>query len=184
MSVLEPDHSADVSTSRTGLLSTAGGLLLLSIGLACLVFLGFNVARDFALWLVGRTILGEVTEQWVERLDDRQEGELTFRYLIRYRYTASNGQTFARDSTLSANEWSGLTVGSPVSVIYFPLYPAHARLEDRRYAMVYMCAYLPFGLLAWVSLRAGWHLFRSARTDSEGESVGIRWVSSKAPKER
>ncbi|MFC2023829.1 DUF3592 domain-containing protein [Chloroflexota bacterium] len=177
MSALEPTRSVHGSPRRSRLLPTAGGALLLTLGLACLVFLGFNLVKDLSLWLLGRTLSGQVVDQWVERLDDRQQGELTFRYLIRYRYTTPNGQTFTKESTLSSLEWSGLTEGSPVSVIYFPLKPEHARLEDRRYAMVYLCGYLPFGLMGWVAMRAGWNVIRSTSTGSENDSMSTPWKS-------
>ena len=183
MSAPEPEHPARPSPPRTGLLPAAGGALLLSAGLVCLSLLGFSLARDLSLWLLGRTVAGEVTELWVERLDEKQEGELSFRYLIRYRYTAPKGRTFTRESTLSAREWSGLAIGSPIPVIYFPLAPGHARLEDRRYAMVYLCGYLPFALIAWVAVRAGWHLLRSARSSGQGESAEPYWMNGAARRE-
>jgi hypothetical protein len=48
-----------------------------------------------------------------------------------------------------------------ISVIYFPLYPAHARLEEAQFIPILLCSYLPLGLVGWLGLRGGWHFIRS-----------------------
>jgi hypothetical protein len=139
---------------------TIAGALLFAFGLICAGFLTVSLAKDLSLWVLGRSVTGRVTEQWVERIGEQQEGELTFHYYIRYEYTTQSGRTFAKTTTLSVTEWSNLEVGSPTEVIYFPLVPSHARLADQRFISIYACAYFPFVVVAWAGLKAGRYLLR------------------------
>jgi hypothetical protein len=139
---------------------TIAGVLLFALGLICAGFLTISLANDLSLWVLGRSVTGQVTDQWVERIGEQEEGELTFRYYVRYEYTTRSGQTFAKTTTLSVIEWSNLDVGSPVEVIYFPLTPSHARPADQRFVSIYACAYIPFAIVAWAGLKAGRYLLR------------------------
>ncbi len=139
---------------------TVGGALVFALGLACLGFLVVNLSSDLSIWVLGREATGHVTEQWVERLGDQEEGELTFSYHVRYQFTTRRGTVITQASTLGVGEWSSLGEGSPVEVVYFPLIPSHARLADQRFIPVYACTYLPFAIVAWAGLRAGRYLLR------------------------
>ena len=121
---------------------------------------------------------GEVLEPWLERTNEEGARELTFRYHARYQFTTPGGKVFDGDSLVSGLEWSGLGEGSPITVLYFPLYPEHNRLDDSRYISVLACAYLPFLLLSLLMLTAGWRLIRSASVGDD--SVSWRWRSDDA----
>jgi hypothetical protein len=140
--------------------SLLAGALLLLVGLVSTAFLLGNVASDVSIWVLGRSVTGRVVDQGVEQIGDANEGELTFRYLITYEFTTRSGRTITKTTTLAAPEWSSLGVGSPVSVLYFPLFPSHARLADQRFIAVYLCSYLPFALVGWAGMSLGWYLFR------------------------
>jgi hypothetical protein len=135
------------------------GILVLSIGLATAGFVAINLASDLSIWVLGRRVEGQVVDQWVERIGDQEEGELSFRYLIRYQFTTPRGRTISKDTTLSVLEWSNLKEGGPIDVVYFPLYPDHARPADQRFVSIYACAYIPFAVVAWAGLRVGLYLF-------------------------
>lgn len=175
------------------------GALLLAAGLLGLVFLLFNLGQDVSLWLVGRRTMAQVVEQWAEPLNDVDEGEVAFRYYIRYRFMTPEGQVVTNTSSVSAVEWAGLgsggrgsagfdaydqssvpaaapvyqeevhippetlgglQVGSDVAVVYLPIYPAHNRLDESRYAFFLGCSYLPLLLLSGGVGLVGWRLIR------------------------
>jgi len=69
---------------------------------------------------------------------------------------------------LTENTSGGLLNLGQVSVVYFPLYPAHNRIEESRYVPMLACTYLPFLVLAGAGLLAARHLLRR-------EEVGGRW---------
>jgi hypothetical protein len=139
---------------------TIAGAVLLLAGVASTVFLLSNLASDLAVWVLGRSATGQVVEQWVERIGDADEGELSFHYYVRYEFTTASGRTITKTTRLAVTEWSNLEVGGPVAVLYFPLYPSHARLADQRFIGVYLCSYLPFAIAGWAGMSAGWYLLR------------------------
>jgi hypothetical protein len=49
----------------------------------------------------------------------------------------------------------GLMSAAEVDVVYFPLYPAHNRLEESRFVPLLACTYVPFLALAGMALLAG-----------------------------
>jgi len=138
------------------------GFVLCIIGLAGLLFLLYYLVGDASLWFFGRSTQGEVLSTWVERTSDAQEGDLTFRYYVDYRFETPGG-TITDTSTLDVVEWGALGEGGPVTVVYFPLFPAHNRLEEGRFVPLLACAYLPLFALAWALLGGGWYLWRPAR---------------------
>jgi hypothetical protein len=154
------DSMADISFKRILWRETIAGVLLLAAGLVCAGFVAANLANDLSVWVLGRSATGHVTEQWVERVGDQTEGELAFRYYMRYDYTTQSGKVFTQTTTMSVTEWSNFDVGSPVEVIYFSLAPSRARLADQRFISIYVCAYLPFAIVAWAGLKAGSYLLR------------------------
>ncbi len=91
---------------------TLAGVLLLLVGLACLAFVAVNLAKDVALWVFGQRTQAEVVELWVEEVSGGEVGELVFRYYMRYRFTAPNGQVIVKDTSVAASEWIGLGQGS------------------------------------------------------------------------
>lgn len=57
----------------------------------------------------------------------------------------------------------GMEKGAPIAVVYFPLYPAHNRLDESPYIPILACAYVPlvlFGVGVWLT---GRRLLRSVR---------------------
>ena len=136
-------------------------MILLLVGLAAAAFVLGSLAADLSLWLLGRHASATVVDQWTERVGELEEGELTFRYFVRYEFTAPGGQVITKTSPLSVLEWGAMETGGPVSAIYFPLYPAHTRLEEGRFIPILLCSYLPLALVGWGGLSGGLHLIRS-----------------------
>jgi hypothetical protein len=56
----------------------------------------------------------------------------------------------------------GLEKGGPIAVTYFPLYPAHNRLDESRYVPLLACANVPLLLLGGGVLILGLKLIRSS----------------------
>lgn len=139
------------------------GVLLLVMGLACLSFLVVNLGKDLALWVFGREVTGQVDELWVERIGDNKEGELQFDFWVNYHFQVAEGSVITRRTRLNVLEWGALVEGGPIEIVYFPLYPAHNRLEEARYVPILACAYLPIALLSWLGLGLGWYLLGPSR---------------------
>jgi hypothetical protein len=154
----------------------AGSLLLI----ANLVFAGFilySLAGDVSLWVFGKHTLGKVEDLYVERIDDGSASEMQFEYYVRYSFSTPNGKIYTRKGSLSAQEWSSLSIARPdspdfdqlqaipphttysmlakglVEVVYFPLYPQHSRLAEGRYVLFLGCLYVPFLALIWVGYK-------------------------------
>lgn len=75
----------------------------------------------------------------------------------------------------------GVTEGGTLNVVYFPLYPAHNRMEESRFIPLLACTYLPFFLLSGVALAAARHLLRAQRAGSLAHRV--RWATWQATSE-
>lgn len=149
------------STGREWSRLLAGAVLFLvgsGLGLSLVYFL----VRDLSLWVFGAEIGATVDELYVEQIGDRTEGELEFRYYARYHFTAPGGQTVADSTRLDVREWGALHEGGTLDIVYFPLYPAHNRLEESRFLPALACAYLPLMVLTWIALGLGWYLVRPA----------------------
>jgi hypothetical protein len=153
-----------VTTSIKGysLVKILAGVLLMVFALICLAVMVFNLAQDISIWALGRHTTAKVVDSWTEQTNGNQEGELAFRYFIRYQFTTLDGQVITGISSIGANEWAGLGVGSHVGVVYFPPYPGHNRLDDSRFISLFACTYLALGFLIWAGLVAGWQLGRPA----------------------
>jgi hypothetical protein len=150
-----------------------GGFLGL-VGLALLLFLLYSLARDASLWIFGTEAAAEVDELWVERTSPEDAQELTFRYHVSYHFTTPGGRTVRDTSTLDVREWGNLKVGGPVEVVYFPLFPAHNRLEESRYVTVLACAYVPLFIAAWALLGLALYLVRPG-SQREWWFASARW---------
>ena len=166
-------------------------MLLLVGSLVCLAGVSTNMAQDISIWVLGRHTTAEVVDAWIKQINDDAR-EPTFQYFVRYRFTTSRGQVFTGTSRVGVQEWAGLGMGGPVAavyqeqenvpqysagglaergtvtVVYFPLYPAHNRLDESRFIPILACAYMPLIFLGWIGLAAGRHLVRpSARIFSK-----------------
>lgn len=66
--------------------------------------------------------------------------------------------------------WSvgGMNQGASVAVVYFPLYPAHNRLDELPYIPILACAYVPLVLFGAGTWMAGRRLLRSALHSGSG----------------
>lgn len=142
---------------------TVGGVLLLVLGLLCLGFLVYGLVTDLSIWVLGRRTTAEVVELWVERTSEDDAQEMTFEYFASYRFATPGGKTVTSSSRLDAREWSALEEGGNVSVVYFPPYPQHNRVDEARFVPMLACAYLPLVVVAWASLGVGWYLLRPTR---------------------
>ena len=141
------------------------GGLLLAIGLFVTAFTIFFAARDFPLWVFGKHVQAEVVETWVERTDNLQEregGELKFAFYLRYQFTTPSGQVITKTSKASATEWSSMSEGAPIDIVYFPLYPQLNRLDDSRWVLFLSCTYIPLIVISIIGLRVGWYMLTSA----------------------
>jgi hypothetical protein len=139
-----------------------GGILLFLIGLVLGLVLVYFLARDLSIWVLGTEVAATVDELYVEQIGDRSEGEIEFRYYARYHFATPGGQTVADSTRLDVREWGALKEGGPLDIVYFALYPAHNRLEERRFMPVLACAYLPLIVMTWIALGMGWYLVRPA----------------------
>ncbi len=142
------------------LAGTLASVLLLILGLACTGFLLYNLAKDLSIWVLGKHTVAEVVELWVVRTSGNEEGELTFDYYVRYRFSTPGGQEIIDASTLGVTEWGALSEGSPIEVVYFPLYPQHNRVDEARFVTLLACAYLPLAVFAWATLGVGWYMLQ------------------------
>ena len=68
---------------------------------------------------------------------------------------------YQEQATVPPATIGGLEVGSPIDVVYFPLYPAHSRLDESRLVPILVLAYVPLVALGLVGLWGGWYLVRS-----------------------
>ena len=137
------------------------GGLLFTIGLLVTAFTLFFAAKDFPLWVFGKHVQAEVVETWVERTDNLQEregGELKFAFYLRYQFTTPGGQVITKTSKASATEWSSMTKGAPIDIVYFPLYPQLNRLDDSRWVLFLSCTYIPLVVISVIGLRVGWYM--------------------------
>lgn len=154
-----------ISIKGYSLVKILAGVLLMVFALVCLAVMVFNLAQDISIWALGRHTIAKVVDSWTEQTGGNQEGELAFRYFIRYQFTTLDGQVITSLSSVGANEWAGLGVGSQVDVVYFPPYPGHNRLDDSRFIPLFTCTYLALGFLICAGLVAGWQLGRPALAD-------------------
>jgi hypothetical protein len=142
---------------------TVAGVLLLIVGLACLGLLIYGLVTDLSIWVLGRRTVAEVVELWVERTSASDAEELTFEYFASYRFSVPGGRVLTSSSRLDVREWGALEKGGEVSVVYFPLYPKHNRVDEARFVPMLACAYLPLVVVAWACLGIGWYLLQPAR---------------------
>jgi len=143
---------------------------LLVVALFLAGWLASLLARDLALWVLGREVQAEVVDLWVEQLGDQKEGELAFQPYLQYRFTTRSGETITTTMSVSMNEWaSGSEEGGQIDVVYFPPYPQHNRIDDTRFVPLMVCGYMPAVLIAVALLVAGWQLFSPAIRRGAGE---------------
>ncbi len=147
-----------------------GGGLVLVVSLFLAALLAWQLARDLAIWVLGRDVEAEVVDLWVEQVGAQDEGELDFQYYMTYRFATPGGETITETTTLSVAEWAGgYEEGGRVGVVYFPPYPKHNRLDDSRFVPALACSYVPAILVAVALVVAGWQLFRPAIQEPGGE---------------
>lgn len=78
-----------------------------------------------------------------------------------YEFTAFRGQVVTKASPLSVFEWGSLETGGPISVVNFPLYRAHTRIDEGRFIPILLCTYIALASVVRAGLWGGWHLIRS-----------------------
>lgn len=151
---------------------------LVAFGLISLSVAMTSLAKDLAIWVSGQRCAAEAVDIWVEQVPN-DTGAPGSRYYLGYECTTLDGRTFTGTSRVAPQEWSGLGMGETaraayqeqasvpthdigglepsraVAVIYFPLYPAHNRLDESRLVPVLACSYTPLVLLGCGSL-VGW----------------------------
>ena len=139
---------------------TLACVLILILGLVCLAVLIVGLVRDVSIWVLGRHVAAEVVDSWYE-MDEVAEGaEFSARYFITYRFVTPRGRAVEGTSQVGGIEWSSLSVGSPVDVVYFSLYPLHNRLDDSRFVLLLTITYIPLVFFTWAGLTVGCHLLR------------------------
>jgi hypothetical protein len=75
----------------------------------------------------------------------------------------------------------GVAEAGTLAVVYFPLHPAHNRLEESRFIPLLACLYVPFLALGGAALGAARHLLRSQR--SEGRANRTKWTTWQVARE-
>lgn len=93
-------------------LKNALGVLLLIGGIALLASMLFALGKDLSLWVFGQTATAQVVDRWVETTDTGEQGELDFRYFVRYRFSTPEGRVIVSTKTVAAQEWVGVGHGS------------------------------------------------------------------------
>ena len=136
------------------------GALLLLAGLLCLAFVLYSLGRDISVWVLGRPVEAEVVELSVVRTSGSEEQEMTFDYYVTYRFTTPGDRSIVNRVKAGVREWGALNEAGPVSVVYFPLYPAHNRLDDSRFVSLLACSYLPLMVASWAALGVGLYLIQ------------------------
>ena len=155
--------SAPANERRLG--KTIAGVLILVLGLVCLTVLVVNLARDLSIWVLGRRVTAKVVDSWYEMVDVADGAEFTARYFVTYEFATPAGKAITGTTQLGGMEWSALGVGSPVDIVYFPLYPLHNRLDDTRFILLLAITYVPIIFLTWVGLTLGCYLLRRPRKE-------------------
>jgi hypothetical protein len=135
------------------------GTVILVLGLAGCLFLAINLARDASLWLLGRHTAAQVIDSRIEMTTAADPEDVVVHCYIEYQFATPAGQVFERSTRVAPNEL--VEVGGSVAVVYFPLYPAHNRLDESRYVPLLACAYLPLMLVSFAVLSVGWHMVGS-----------------------
>lgn len=69
----------------------------------------------------------------------------------------------------------GVDTGETIAIVYFPLYPAHNRMDESRYVPFLACTYLPLIALAGAALAGARHLLSAHRADVSGHRA--RWTT-------
>ena len=193
---------------------TLFGGFVFACGLICLIVTVVYLVGDVSLWVFGRHITAEAEALWAEQVGERDAGELSFQYFIRYQFTTPRGRVITGTSRAAAGEWAGLGIsgqphavddpfggqvapgapvyqeqshippesgmggleqGSPVDVVYFPLYPNHNRLDESRFMPLLACSYVPLIMLSLAGLAAGRYLL-PARSNQSGS---VNWLRTR-----
>jgi hypothetical protein len=76
----------------------------------------------------------------------------------------ASAPVYQEQEHLSEFTEGGLLDAPEVAVVYFPLYPAHNRLEESRYVPLLACTYMPLLVVAGMSFVAARHLLRGGTT--------------------
>jgi hypothetical protein len=98
------------------------GVLILAFSLALLALLVFYLVQDTSIWVLGQRVTGEVVDFWVERTNEDEQEVATFQYLIRYRFTTSDGRVITAVSVVGPNEWLGMTRGARLRDGAYPFF--------------------------------------------------------------
>ena len=149
---------------KTPVFKRIGGIVILLIGLFFLSATFYYAAQDVPLWVFGRQTKAEVVELWVEQLnqlEERQDGELQFSYNLKYQFTTPNGRVITKNTTAGVTEWSSMSEGHEIDILYFPLYPNLNRQDDMRWAFFLSCTYIPLIAIGLIGLRVGWYMLTS-----------------------
>ena len=165
LNALREQRSVNAHPNERRLGRTVAGALILVLGLVCLTVLVINLGRDLSIWVLGRRVTAQVVDSWYEMVDVADGAEFTARYFITYEFTTPAGKIITGTSQLGGMEWSALGVGSPVDIVYFPLYPVHNRLDDTRFILLLAITYLPLVFLTWAGLTLGCYLLRRPRKE-------------------
>lgn len=134
------------------------GFILLSTGVIGLFFISYNMIRDFPIWFFGHEVTAVVEETILELDEENAAGEMSFKYYVRYQFTTLDGDTVTGMSKLGIQEWSSLSEGNEISVVYSPIDSTNNRMDDSQYMPMMLCAYFPFMILIWFVLAKGWKM--------------------------
>lgn len=148
------------------------GVVLLVIGLAFLVLLVRNTITDFPIWFFGQHVNGVVEEKWYELIEQENSNEFAADYFLSYRFTDANGQIISGSSQMAAEEWSAYAEGMDIPIVYSPLNASNSRVDDSRFIPLLLCAYIPFIIVIWFSLKQARNILAEGLEKPETDS----WV--------
>jgi hypothetical protein len=149
---------------KTPVMKRIGGVLVLAVGIVFIAITFYYAVKDVPLWVFGRQTKAEVVELWVEQLNQlegREDGVLHFSFNVKYQFTTPGGKLITKNTTTSANEWSGMWEGQKIDILYLPSYPNLNRLDDKRWALFLSCTYIPLIAIGAIGLRVGWYMLKS-----------------------
>jgi hypothetical protein len=154
------------------------GVVLLIVGLVFFALLIRNTVTDFPIWFFGQHTTGVVEEKWYELIEQENSNEFAADYFLSYRFTDANGQIISGNSQMAAEEWSAYVEGREIPIVYSPLSSANNRVDDSRFVPLLLCAYIPFIIVIWFSLKQAWGILSEWLKKNETDSWVVENTSS------
>lgn len=85
---------------------------------------------------------------------------------------------FQNQKHITEDTAGGLTEGAAIDIVYFPLYPAHNRLDESRFVSLLACAYLPFIVVGVIATVVGLRMVGREAGQAEQQETGRFRIAS------